>query len=1118
MQNHTYSFYQIHGGLIMKRRCIDANTAVAEVAYTFSELAVIYPITPASPMAELSDELSARNTPNLWGKTTKVVQMQSEAGAAGALHGAATCGCITSTFTCSQGLLLMLPNMYKLAGELLPCVFHVSARSVATHALNIFCDHSDVMACRQAGFVFLCSSTVQEAADFAFIAYMGTLKAQIPVLHFFDGFRTSHEYNTIETLDFDEMQSLLDEEDIARFKARALTPNNPVQRGTAQNDDLFFQNREACTPYYFSAPEVIQSAMDKAAQITGRKYHLFDYFGAPDAENIIVMMGSGACVAEETTLSLQNSGEKVGVVKVRLYRPFSVLAFTTAIPSTCRKITVLDRTKEAGAIGEPLYLDVCAALLEAGRTEIQVYGGRYGLGGKEFTPTMCLAAFRNMQQTQPKNHFTVGIFDDVTHNSLDISTPPPFNLTDCTECIFYGLGSDGTVGANKNSVKLLGEIDGLYAQAYFYYDSRKSGGATVSHLRFGQSPINAPYLIQTPDFVACHDKSYLVRYDMLSNIKNGGVFLLNCPWKVLDEFEENLPAKIKREIAEKELQFYVIDGTGIAEEVGLRGRSSTVMQAAFFRLHTHILPYKQAISTLKKQLENTFKNKGGETVKRNFNALDKAEEALVKIDYPTHWKNAETGCDLPTRSMDEYFRNFMLPTLLLKGNEVPMSAFKADGSVPTGTMKYEKHGAPSHIPKWIEHNCIQCNRCAFVCPHATIRAFLFPDGIPLIGGLTTLPAVGAPNARFRIQVSPYDCMGCGLCADICPAKEKALVMTPSHELCERESRLWEFAVNAPTAEQSVFKKNTVKGSQFQTPLFEFPYACAGCGETAYIKVLTQLFGEKMIIANATGCSSIYGGSAPSCPYTTGKNGKGPAWANSLFEDNAEFGLGMRLACDICADGERSVWIIGGDGWAYDIGYGGLDHVLASGANVNILVLDSEVYSNTGGQVSKATPLGATARFARGGKRSLKKNLGLMAMAYKNVYVAQVCMGANMQQFLNALTEAETYDGPSLIIAYSTCIAHGYSMTKTLERERLAVECGYWHLYRFNPLLRTENKPAFCLDSQAPSGNFRQFLEGENRFRALLNSQPEVAEDLFKELQQNSEERYAFYKKLAEGLL
>ena len=1102
----------------MQRRCIDANTAVAEISYAFSEIAVIYPITPASPMAELADELSAKQTPNLFDSVTKVVQMQSEAGAAGALHGATTCGCMATSYTCSQGLLLMLPNMYKLAGELLPCVLHVSARSVATHALNIFCDHSDVMACRQTGFILLASSSVQEGADFALISHLGTLKAQIPVLHFFDGFRTSHEVNTIEIPEFDEMKSLLDEEDINRFRKRALTPDNPVQRGTAQNSDLFFQNREAGNPYYLAAPAVIQSTMDKVAQITGRKYHLFDYVGAPDAKHVIVIMGSGAIVAEETALCLQKKGEKIGVIKVRLYRPFCVDAFLSALPTTCETISVLDRTKEAGALGEPLYLDVCAALQESNRKTVQVLGGRYGLGGKEFTPTMCYAVFHNMAQKTPKNHFTVGILDDLTHTSLDITQRVPAPLLDCTECVFYGLGSDGTVGANKNSVKLLGALDGVFAQAYFYYDSRKSGGVTISHLRFGNSPIQAPYLIENPDFVACHNKSYLVRYDMLSNVKDGGVFLLNCPWIQLCEFEEKLPAKIKREIAEKHLQFYAIDGTGIAEQAGLRGRSSTVMQAAFFRLHTHVLPYAQAISTLKKQLQKTFKNKGKDTIEKNFAALDATEENLHKIEYPESWKNAENGFTLPTRTDGDYFRNFMLPTLSLKGNDLPMSAFNADGSVPTGTMKYEKHGAPSHIPKWIESNCIQCNRCSFVCPHATIRAFLFDENTPIPDDFSTLSAFGVKNARFRIQVSPNDCMGCGLCAYTCPAKEKALVMTPAHELVELESAHWEFAIHAPTLKQSVFPKNTVKGSQFNTPLFEFPYACAGCGETAYIKVLTQLFGENMLIANATGCSSIYGGSAPSCPYTVNKNGKGPAWANSLFEDNAEFGFGMRMACEARGLGNKSIWIIGGDGWAYDIGYGGLDHVLASGENVNILVLDSEVYSNTGGQVSKATPMGATARFARLGKRNAKKNLGLMAMAHKNAYVAQVCMGADMQQFINAVTEAEKYGGPSLILAYSPCIAHGYSMTQTLEREQLAVDCGYWNLYRFNPLLRAENKTCFILDSKQPTADFYTFLEGENRFRSLRQTHPEIAEKLFEELKMDCEERYALYKKFADGIL
>ena len=1099
----------------MKKRCIDANTAVAEVAYACSELAVIYPITPASPMAELADELSAKQTQNLFGSVTQVVQMQSEAGAAGALHGALSCGCLTTSFTCSQGLLLMLPNMYKIAGELLPCVLQVSARSVATHALNIFCDHSDIMACRQTGWIILTSSTVQESADFAFIAYMGTLKAQIPLIHFFDGFRTSHEYSTIETLEYDDMKPLLDEEDIARFKARALDPEHPVQRGTAQNPDIFFQNRETASPYYTAAADIIQTAMDKLAKLTGRKYHLFDYYGANDAEQVIVSMGSSAAVGELTAKRLQSQGEKVGIINVRLYRPFSTKAFLSALPPTVKKITVLDRTKEAGALGEPLYMDVCAALMENGRHHIQILGGRYGLGGKEFTPADCLAVFRNMQSAHPKNHFTVGITDDLEGNSLP-TTNFPLPLP-CTECVFYGLGSDGTVGANKNSIKLLGAREGVFAQAYFVYDSRKSGGVTISHLRFGNVPIHAPYLIENPDFVACHDKSYLIRYDTLSNIKTGGTFLLNSPWKTVAELEENLPAEYKRIIAEKQLRFYVIDGTGIAEKVGLQGRSSTVMQAAFFRLHTHVLPYGQALAALKTQLQNTFKNKGEETIKRNFAALGSAEGNLYKIDYPKKWKESKNGATPPTRAQAEYYRNFMQPILSLKGNELPMSAFNADGSVPTGTAKYEKHGAPTHLPSWIPGNCIQCNRCAFVCPHATIRAFLFPKNQPLPDGFSTLPATGVANANFRIQVSPQDCMGCGLCADICPAKEKALVMRPTQNQVERESDFWEFCLNTPTAEQSVFKRNSVKGSQLFTPLFEFSYACAGCGETPYIKTLTQLFGEKMLIANATGCSSIYGGSAPSCPYTVNKNGHGPAWANSLFEDNAEFGFGMRLACDIQNKNDRSVWIIGGDGWAYDIGYGGLDHVLSTGANINILVLDSEVYSNTGGQVSKATPKGATARFARGGKNRPKKNLGLMAITHKTAYVAQVCMGADMQQLLNAFTEAEKYDGPSLIIAYSPCIAHGYPMNQSLQRQKLAVDCGYWPLYRFHPAESGEGKPRFRLDSVIKTPDFRGFLQGENRFRSLLQTQPQAAERLFTELQSECLANYEIYQKLAKEL-
>ncbi len=1087
----------------------DGNGGVSYVSYAFSEIAVIYPITPSSPMAEQADEWSASGKENLFGQVPKVVQMQSEGGAAGTLHGCLTCGALATTYTCSQGLLLMLPNMYKIAGELLPTVFHVSARAIATHALSIFGDHQDVMACRQTGFAMLASSTVQETADFALIAHLSTLKSSIPFLHFFDGFRTSHEVNKIEVLDYEEMLSLVEREDIKKFRARALTSEKPLQRGTAQNPDTYFQNRERANEYYLSLPKTVQTLMDKVSAITGRKYRLFDYFGSSKAEHIAVLMGSGCSAMQETVEKMNAEGENVGFINVRLYRPFDVQAFCEALPCSVKTVTVLDRTKESGALGEPLYLDVCAALQEKQHTHVRVYGGRYGLGSKEFTPTMCYAVFENARSQNPKNHFTVGIDDDVTNTSLAISKQYII-AKDCVECTFFGLGSDGTVGANKNSIQVIGNNTELFVQGYFCYDSRKSGGITMSHLRFGKSPIHSSYLIEQADFVACHNPSYLQRYDMLSNCKQGGIFLLNCPWTELDELGKNLPAAVKRQIAEKKLSFYVIDGTGISREIGLKGKSSTVMQAAFFYLNPSILPYERAKSLLYEEIKRRFFKKGDTMVEMNGKAIEKAEQGIRKIDYPEAWNNATDGAPLLERSNDEYFKTFIQPILTLQGDKLPVSAFQADGSVPTNTTKLEKHGAPLLIPKWIPQNCIQCNQCSFVCPHACIRPFLLEENKDTPTEFITRPAVGVKNTKFRMQVSPHDCMGCGVCAQTCPAKEKALVMTPSGELLAQEGGNWEFAQSLPTM-QTNFKRNTVKGSQFSPPLFEFSYACSGCGETPYIKVLTQLFGERTVIANATGCSSIYGGSSPTCPYALNKNGQGPAWANSLFEDNAEFGLGMRLAKNLdTKTAKQSVWCIGGDGWAYDIGYGGLDHVLASGENVNILVLDSEVYSNTGGQASKSTPMGAVARFAVSGKKKAKKNLGLMAMTYKNVYVAQVSMGANKQQLLNALTEAEGYDGPSLIIAYSPCIAHGVDMSRSMDEERRAVECGYWALYRFNP---TMPRP-FTLDSKPPTLDFQEFLLGENRFARLQKSNPQEAERLFRQAEKECKERYAFYEKLA----
>ena len=1112
----------------MKKMIIDGNYAATYASYAFSEIAIIYPITPSSPMAELADEWHSTGKANLFGNVPEVVEMQSESGAAGALHGAVTCGTLACTYTCSQGLLLMLPNMYKIAGELLPCVFHVSARALSTHALSIFGDHQDVMACRATGFAMLASASVQEAADLAIVAHVASLKGSLPFLHFFDGFRTSHEMQKVELLEYDELKTLLPVQSLERLRKRALSPDHPIQRGTAQNPDVYFQNRERTNEYYSALPEIVQKTMNQLEKITKRTYHIFDYYGASNAESIIVILGSGAQTVMDTVDFLTQNGEKVGMVKVRLYRPFDGARFCATLPKSCRRIAVLDRTKEAGSTGEPLYLDICAAVAEQGMFHLHVIGGRYGVGQKEFTPHMVASIFKNLSEPRPKNHFTVGIQDDISFTSLE-----PTNITlpkRYTECKFFGLGSDGTVGANKNSIQIIGEHTNLYVQGYFEYDSKKSGGYTISHLRFGNTPIRAPYFVSEPDFVACHNPSYLHRYDILTRARTRGTFLLNCPWNTIASLNEHIPATVKQDIASKQLRFFVIDGTGIANRLGLNGKHSSVMQAAFFFLNDSLLPYEKALAVLKDTLRKKFAKKGEDVVRRNLLALEQAKDGIIEIDYPTTW---ETATDTQTSSdaendvsaqkstvhseKDAYFQEYISPILALKGDTLPVSAFSPDGSVPLGTSRFEKHGVAHSIPKWLPENCIQCNQCAFVCPHACIRPFLVDEGRQTPTEFSTLPAIGAKGMRFRIQVSIHDCMGCELCARTCPAKNKALVMTKATELDEKEGALWEFAQSLPPAPDGLFKTSTVKGSQFRQPLFEFSYACAGCGETPYIKLLTQLFGERLLIANATGCSSIYGGSSPTCPYAIAKSGKGPAWASSLFEDNAEFGFGMRLAYDKKENGkEKSVWCIGGDGWAYDIGFGGLDHVLASGKNVNVLVLDSEVYSNTGGQLSKATPLGASARFAVNGKQTKKKPLGLMMMQYDNVYVAQVALGANMQQTLRAMLEAEAYDGPSVIIAYSPCIAHGVSMSKSLEEERLAVDCGYWHLFRFNPALADEGKNPFSLDSKEPTEPFESFLLGENRFASLKKSAPEVAEKLFAEAEEDSRKLYQKYKKLAES--
>ncbi|MBE7080226.1 MAG: pyruvate:ferredoxin (flavodoxin) oxidoreductase, partial [Clostridiales bacterium] len=885
-----FIFYKNVHTAFMNRQIMDGNTAASYVSYAFSELMLIYPITPSSPMAELADEWQAVDKENLFNQVPKVVQMQSESGVAGALHGALTCGALATTYTCSQGLLLMQPNMFKIAGELLPCVFHVSARALSTHALSIFGDHQDVMACRQTGFAMIASSSVQECMDLALVAHLATLKTSIPFLHFFDGFRTSHELSTIETISYDHIKSLVDSADIEKFRARALTPDTPTARGTTQNGDVYFQNRERANERYLSAPDIVQNIMDKVAVLTKRAYHVFDYYGVSTATRVIVLMGSSAQTARETVDLLNENGENVGVIIVRLYRPFDGEKFCNCLPKTCQKIAILDRTKEAGCLGEPLYLDVCAALREFDRQDVIAVGGRYGLASKEFTPAMCHAVFENLRAPIPKNHFTVGIEDDITHTSLPIDTK--FQLThDCTSCLFYGLGSDGTVGANKNSIRILGNYANLHAQGYFVYDSKKSGGATISHLRFGKTPIHAPYLIDKADFLACHNPSYLTRYDMLSHVKAGGVFLLNCPHTDLDTLDKFLPEHVKHSIAEKALRFYVIDATSIAREVGLKGKTSTIMQAAFFILHENLIPYTEAVRYLKEDISRRFSKKGDTMVEMNHLAIDKTSEALQEISYPAEWKNTFDSPS-PIHCESDYAEKFIQPILQLKGDALPVSAFQADGTVPTATTQYEDKGLALTLPKWIAKNCIQCNQCAFVCPHATIRSFLTDQEVPT--AFETLPAIGMPNMRFRIQIVPRHCMGCGVCAETCPAKEKALVMRPALELFDAEEENWQFAETLPHV-NTPFKRNTVKGNQFYPPLFEFSYACAGCGETPYIKVLTQLFGENMLIANATGCSSIYGGSAPTCPYSKNHEGKGPAWANSLFEDNAEFGYGMHLA-------------------------------------------------------------------------------------------------------------------------------------------------------------------------------------------------------------------------------
>ncbi len=1160
---------------------IDGNTAAAHVAYAFSDVAAIYPITPSSPMAEVADEWGAQGRKNLFGQKVRIAEMQSEGGAAGAVHGSLAAGALTTTFTASQGLLLMIPNMYKISGEMLPGVFHVTARALAAHSLSIFGDHSDVMGARQTGFAMLASASVQEVMDLALVTHLSAIKASLPFVHFFDGFRTSHEIQKIEQIEYEDMAKLLDYDAVKRFRERALNPEHPHQSGTAQNPDIYFQGREAANIHYAKVPEIVEYYMEKVGDLTGRRYHLFDYVGAPDAERVLVIMGSGADVAEEAINYLNAKGEKLGLIKVRLYRPFAADKFLAAIPATCKKIAVLDRTKEPGSLGEPLYLDIVDAIAEAG-LDIKCCGGRYGLGSKEFTPTMVKQVYDNLKLDEPKNHFTVGIIDDVMNTSLpegDFVNAAPEG-TIC--CKFFGLGSDGTVGANKNSIKIIGDHTNMFAQGYFAYDSKKSGGLTISHLRFGKTPIQSPYLIDSADFVACHNASYVTRYDVLEGIKDGGVFLLNSPWTV-EDMERELPASMKQTIAKKHIRFYNMDAVKLAREVGMGNRINTIMQSAFFKL-AEIIPADEAIDYMKAAAKKSYAKKGEDVVQKNYAAIDIGVTGITEINYPEAWATATSGATAMHVSDDPYFVDFIKPILAQQGDKLPVSKLAADGYVPTGTTKYEKRGIAVEVPMWIPENCIQCNQCALVCPHASIRPFVMTEETEAPETFVAKKATGVGDGKlFRIQVSPYDCTGCGSCVNVCPAKTKALKMAPLAEVEKVENDNWNFAMDLPTLDLPV-NKATVKGSQFLQPMFEFSGACAGCGETPYVKLVTQLFGDRMIVANATGCSSIYGGSAPTCPYTVNKQGHGPAWANSLFEDNAEFGFGMNLATthrrerladlirqlaegcgdevkSICnawlenkddAEGSRkaapavvkmaeecmncgcecdeickeiydlrdllvkkSQWIFGGDGWAYDIGYGGLDHVLAMDEDVNVLVMDTEVYSNTGGQSSKATPTGSVAKFAAAGKRTKKKDLGMMAMSYGYVYVAKVCMGANPNQLLKAMVEAEAYKGPSLIIAYAPCINHGIKagMSKVQDEAKRAVEAGYWPLYRYNPDLAAQGKNPFTLDSKPATGDYKEFILGENRYAALKQQFPEEAATLFARAEQEAKDKYDYYKKL-----
>jgi len=1182
---------------------IDGNAAAAHVAHATNEVIAIYPITPSSPMGEIADAKTAKGEMNIWGTVPSVTEMQSEGGAAGAVHGALTAGALTTTFTASQGLLLMIPNMYKIAGELLPTVFHVTARSLATHALSIFGDHGDVMTCRETGYAMICSCSVQEVMDFALIAQQATLASRVPFLHFFDGFRTSHEEQKVEELTYDDMRAMIDDDLVAQHRARALTPEHPMIGGTAQNPDVYFQGRETCNPFYLATPRIVEETMNKFAKLVGRQYKLFDYVGAPDAEKIIIIMGSGADTVHETVNYLNSQGEKVGLVKVRLYRPFSTRHFMAILPKTVKKIAVLDRTKEPGALGEPLYLDVRTSIGEAMADGIapfdkypMIVGGRYGLGSKEFTPAMVKAVFDNLDAAKPKRGFTVGIIDDVTNTSLEVDDSFQIPAEGMYRAMFFGLGSDGTVGANRNSIKIIGETTDNYAQAYFVYDSRKAGTMTVSHLRFGEHPIQRPYLINQADFVACHNPSFLEKYEMLASLRKGGTFLLTTfhgPDKVWD----TLPQEIQKQIIDKKAKFYVIDAISLAQELGLGARINVIMQTAFFKI-SNIIPLGQAVNQIKDAIRKTYGKRGEKVIQMNFEAVDKAVDRVYEVKVPNKVTSTIKLPPVVPADAPEFVRTVTAELMAMRGDSVPVSKFPVDGRFPSGTTKYEKRNIAVNIPIWQPELCIQCGMCSFVCPHATIRIKAY-DPKALENAPEAFRSADAKGKEFKgmkftVQVAPEDCTGCGACVQTCPGIErgpdkqptgrKAINMEMQEPIRERERQNYAFFLSIPNTDRSLFKANTVKGSQLIQPLFEYSGACAGCGETAYVKLLTQLFGDRAYIGNATGCSSIYGGNLPTTPYTTREDGRGPTWCNSLFEDNAEFAMGMRLTVDQfkltalnmldkvvqkgCVDAQlasdiraatladdpeqaaieqqrgrveqlkaqcrksgncaeckqlltvadflvrKSVWAVGGDGWAYDIGYGGLDHVLAFGRNVNVLVLDTEVYSNTGGQMSKATPRAAVAKFAAGGKPSPKKDLGLLAMAYGNIYVAKAAIGANASQAVKAFTEAEAYPGPSLIIAYSHCINQGFNLTTGYEEQKKAVACGHWPLYRFDPRLKEQGKNPLQLDSKPPTMAFDEYAYNEDRYRSLKQSKPEAAAELMKLAKRDAVERYALMEQLA----